>query len=379
MKSTIYMLSLSVLLMAACSKKSGSETQTESTASTPDVIVLTEAQEKMANIRTGLMEEREMSSSIKVSGRLEAPPQNLVTVSTPFAGFVKSTELLQGMLIRKGQVLAEMQHPDYIQVQQDYLEMKSQLEFLEAEYKRQELLAKDQINSEKSLQQAKSNYTSALAKVQGLKAKLQLMNLDLIAVEKGEFSSVIRLYSPIDGYVTDVGVNIGKYVNPTDAMFKIVSTQHLHAELKVFEKDVMNIRKGQIITFTLGGDTMKRKAEVYLVGREIGEDRTITVHGHLVKEESGLMPGMYLHGEIETNPIKVTVLPRDAVVSHEGTPYIFTSMGLHQYKLVAVQTGVEIDGVISVLLPEGFDRSQPIVIQGAYTLLSKMKNSEPEF
>jgi cobalt-zinc-cadmium efflux system membrane fusion protein len=88
---------------------------------------------------------------------------------------------------------------------------------------------------------------------------------------------------------------------------------------------------------------------------------------------------MYLHGEIETNPIKVTVLPRDAVVSHEGTPYIFTSMGLHQYKLVAVQTGVEIDGVISVLLPEGFDRSQPIVIQGAYTLLSKMKNSEPEF
>jgi cobalt-zinc-cadmium efflux system membrane fusion protein len=363
----------------ACSKKSEETTQAENPESKSDVIVFTEAQEKSTNISTGKIEEREMSLSIKVSGRLEAPPQNLVTVSTPFAGFVKSTELLQGMLIRKGQVLAEMQHPDYIQVQQDYLEMKSQLEFLEAEYKRQELLAKDQINSEKSLQQAKSNYTSTLAKVQGLKAKLQLMNLDLTAVEKGEFSSVIRLYSPIDGYVTDVSVNIGKYVNPTDVMFKIVSTQHLHAELKVFEKDVMNIRKGQVITFTLGGDTMKRKAEVYLVGREIAADRTITVHGHIVKEESGLMPGMYLNGVIESNPIKATVLPREAVVSHEGAAYIFTSQGSHQYKIVPVQAGVEAEGVISIQLPEGFDRNQPIVIQGAYTLLSKMKNGEPEF
>jgi cobalt-zinc-cadmium efflux system membrane fusion protein len=379
MKSTIYIITFFISLLFACSKKTEQQTPPGAEKLANDIVTFTVAQEASAKIKTGLMEERLVSSSIKVSGRLEAPPQNLVTISAPFAGFVKSTELLQGMVVKKGQILAEMQHPDYIQFQQDYLEAKGQLDFLDAEYKRQQELAKENINSEKSLQQAKSNYTSTLAKVQGLKAKLTLMNLDIVTVEKGEFSSVMRLYSPIDGFVTDIRVNIGKYVSPIDVMFKIVNTKHLHAELRVFEKDVLSISKGQTITFMLGADTTKRKAEVYLVGREIGEDRTVNVHGHIEKEEVGFMPGMYLHGEIETNPIKATVLPREAVVSHEGTPYIFVSIGSQQYKMIAVQTGVEVDGMIQVMLPEKFDGSQPVVVTGAYSLLSKMKNGQPEF
>jgi len=379
MKPTYKIWAVSFLILAACSKQKEIESPIENEKPVSDVIVLTQAQEASAKIKTGRIKEQWVSSSIKVSGQLEAPPQNVVTISAPFAGFVKSTELLQGMVIKKGQVLAEMQHPDYIQFQQDYLEAKGQLDFLEAEYVRQKELAKENINSEKSFQQAKANYTSALSKVQGLKAKLLLMNLDLAVVEKGEFSSVMRLYSPIDGYVADVKVNIGKYVTPVDLMFKIISTEHLHAELRVFEKDVLKIRKGQSITFTLGGDTTRRKAEVYLVGHEIGEDRTVRVHGHLKKEESKLLPGMYLQGEIETSPVKASVVPREAVVSFEGNPAIFILAAPQQYKMVSVQTGVEVDGSIEISFPDGDYQNQPVVVVGAYSLLSKMKNGEPEF
>ena len=376
MKSIFKITAFSFLLVSACTKQSNENPQTESDKPLEDMVMLTAAQEKSAKIKMGMIRESVISSPVKVSGRLEAPPQNLVSVSTPFAGFVKSTDLLQGMEIKKGQVIAEMQHPDYIQFQQDYMETKSQLDFLEAEYKRQETLAKDNINSEKTLQQARSNYTGTLAKVQGLKAKLQLMNFDLPSVEKGGFSSVMRLYSPIDGYVTDIKVNIGQYVNPTDLMFKIVNTKHLHVELRIFEKDVLLIRKGQTITFTLAGDTAQRKAVVYLIGHEIGEDRSITVHGHLEKEEKGLMPGMYLQGEIETNPVKTTVLPREAVVSYEGTSVIFIATAPRQYKMIFVQTGLEVNGLIEIRLPQNQNGNQSVVVQGAYSLLSKMKNTD---
>lgn len=186
-----------------------------------------------------------------------------------------------------------LQNADYIQLQQDYVDNKSQLEFLEAEYKRQQELAKENVNSQKILLQSKTQYQSMLAKVSGLKSKLSLLGISSTQIESGNFQSTISLTAPISGYVTQVNVNIGMFVNPTDVMFKIVDTEHLHAELTVFEKDVPKLKIGQKVRFTLANETVERIATVYLIGREIGEDRTVRIHCHLDKEDGELLPGMY--------------------------------------------------------------------------------------
>lgn len=351
-----------------------------------DIVTLTAPQRQTAAITIGRVEQRALSGSIRVNGMLDAPPQNLVSISAPLGGFLRSTEMLQGKYVRKGEAVAVMENTEYIQLQQDFLDYRSQLEFLEGDFHRQEELSAENVNARKSLQQARAVYHSMQARVNGLKAKLRMINInpDRLA-ETQEIKPGIVLYSPISGYVTKVNVNIGMFVNTTDVMFRIVDTKHLHAELTVFEKDVPRLKIGQKVRFMLANEINERMATVYLIGREIDEDRTVRIHCHLDQEDTELLPGMYLTAWVEAGSHAVPSLPESAIVDFEERKYIFIEQpgkgeqGGGSFKRVAVETGVSEQGFVEVTLPGTYTKEQtPVVIVGAYDLLSKMMNREEE-
>ncbi len=383
MKKTIINKTLALLfiaiLFASCGSKTEETKQEEHHEEEASVVELTPEQVKIINLKLGKIEMKDLSGAIKVNGMLDVPPQNLVSISAPMGGFVKSTELLQGMKVSKGQAIVVMQHPDYIQMQQDFLESKSQLDYLELEYKRQQELSKDNVNSQKTLQQAKSQYESMLAKNAGLKAKLMMLGINGDKLTSQTIQNTISINSPISGYVTHVNVNIGMYVNPTDVMFKIVDTEHLHAELTVFEKDVPKIKIGQKVRFTLANETDERTATVYLIGREISEDRTVRIHCHLDKEDLDLLPGMYLKAYVEAGTQSLPAIPNEAIVNFEGKDFIFVAeKEANHFKMIEVTKGISELGFTEVEMKEGLNNESLIVISGAYDILAKIKNSEEE-
>ncbi len=367
-----------ILLLSACGNRSVNASKEETQKNAADIVELTPAQAKLIGLKIGAPEKRALSGAIKVNGMLDVPPQNLVSISAPLGGFVKSTELLQGMKVSKGQAIVVLQHPDYIQMQQDYLESKSQLDYLETEYKRQQDLAKENVNSQKTLQQAKAQYESMLAKNAGLRSKLNLIGINPGNLTSLNIQNTITMTSPINGYVTAVNVNIGMYVNPTDIMFKIVDTEHLHAELTVFEKDVPKIKIGQKVRFTLANENKERVATVYLIGREIDKDRTVRIHCHLDIEDSNLLPGMYLKAYVEAGTQDVPAVPDNAVVNYEGKDYVFIGEGKDHFKMTEVQKGISELGYTQIEFDKNISEQSKIVINGAYDLLAKMKNSEEE-
>ncbi|HOZ88544.1 MAG TPA: efflux RND transporter periplasmic adaptor subunit [Bacteroidia bacterium] len=385
MKKSIFYRNISVLILAflltSCGNKKEEPKQEVHTEVADNSVDLTREQFKIVGVTLGKIEMKALSGAIKVNGMLDVPPQNLVSISAPMGGILKSTELLQGLKVKKGEVIAVMQNADYIQLQQDYIDTKSQLEYLEAEYKRQEELAKENVNSQKTLLQSKTQYQSMMAKAGGLKAKLSLLGINTNQIENGNFQNTITLYAPISGYVTQVNVNIGMFVNPTDVMFKIVDTEHLHAELTVFEKDVPKLKIGQKVRFTLANETAERLATVYLIGREIQEDRTVRIHCHLDREDDQLLPGMYLKAYVEAGTQRVPALPNEAIVSFDGYNYVFESLpsgenGIHHFKMIEVITGVSELGFTEVQLSKELNSESTLVIKAAYDILSKMKNSE---
>lgn len=340
-----------------------------------NVVELLPAQAELIGLETGRLEQRALSGTIKVNGMLDVPPQNLVSISVPLGGFVKSTELLQGMKINKGQVVAVIQHQDYIQLQQDFLSTRSQLDFLQTEYKRQQQLAGENVNSQKTLQQTKAEYESIQAKHAGQRSKLALIGIDPDRLTSQNIQSVITLTSPINGFVMAVNVNIGMYVNPTDVMFRIVDTEHLHAELIVFEKDVLKIRAGQKVRFTLSNESTERLATVYLIGREIDKDRTVRVHCHLDREDTDLLPGMYLKAYVETGTQAVSVLPDKAVLGFEGKDYVVIKEAANRFRLIEIRKGISELGYTQIEEQKEITGQTEIVISGAYDILAKMKNS----
>ena len=396
------MLIFAAVILAFGCKNDAPDTPVEEVHEHEDSVVeLSVAQMRTAGVELGKIEEKQISGTIRVNGVLDVPPQQLVSISAPLGGFVKSTVLLQGSQVRKGQVIATIENIDFIQIQQDYLEAKSNLEFSKTDYERQQQLATENVNSAKTLQQSKANYANWNARYNGLLEKLKVLNINVSSVEHGNVTSTINLYSPINGYVTQVNVNIGKFVNPTDVLFEIVDTEHLHAELIVFEKDVPRLKIGQKVRFTLANETKERLATVYLIGREINIDRTIQIHCHIDKEDKELLPGMYLTGIVETGGVLVPALPDDAVVDFQGKKHLFvlveesqvvkqdeknesssqtevSSGDLHgqKFEMVEVQLGHSELGYTEVIVPDNFNRERQVVIKGSYAILSKVKNTE---
>lgn len=398
---TIRYLLLLVLLFAVmgCGSKTDPEvgTEEEHHDEESNTVELSEAQFKNAGIELYTVERKQISGTIKVNGVLDVPPQQLVSISAPLGGFLKNTTLLQGTHVRKGEVIATIENLDFIQIQQDYLEAKSQVELTKADYERQQQLASENVNSAKSLQQSKTTFVTWQAKLNGLTEKLRILNISTTSVDAGTLKSSINLYSPINGYVTEVNVNIGKYVSPTDVLFEIVDTEHLHAELIVFEKDVRKLKIGQKVRFTLANESKERMATIHLIGREISTDRTIQIHCHIDQEDKELLPGMYLKAAVETGGAQVPALPDEAIINFQGKKYIFVVAADHveepnekksaeseqheegtHFTMIEIEIGNSELGYTEVKLPENFNQESKIAVKGAYSLLSKMKNSEEE-
>jgi cobalt-zinc-cadmium efflux system membrane fusion protein len=370
MKKIFYLF---VLLLAACTSNVQEQTAVAESASNENLLTLSEDQVQSLQILMGRPELRAMSSNIKASGMLDVPPNNMVTIAAPMGGFVEETHLLQGMHVKKGEVLVTLRHPDYIQLQEEYLQSKSQMDYMQLDLIRQEELARENINSTKTLQQARNEFKKTAAHTAGLAAKLKMINIQPASLEAEGIAEQIKILSPINGFVTQVHVNIGKYIAPQETMFKIVDNEHLHAELQVFEKDITQVQIGQNIHLRLVNETTDRLAKVYLIGKEISEDRTVRIHGHFEKHDPNLLPGMYFSAIIETGTEKLLSLPETAFAGFEGHDYVFVALGKGQYKLEPVIKGNCVSGNCVVTFT-GEKPETEIVTRGAPTLIGILKN-----
>lgn len=366
-------------------KKEGSEKAEAGEGEANGVIELNDVQFNAAKIELGKAQVRPVPVVIQANGQLDIPPQQKVSITMPFGGMLKSTDLLQGKWVRKGEVIAHLQNPDFIQLQQDYLDALSQLGFSEKELERQRDLASQSANARKTLERAQADFSSLQARVKGLEQKLLLLNLKPATLRKtGKIEAMAPAISPIAGFVTKVNVNIGSYVQPNEVLFEIVDTRHLHAELTVFERDVLKLKKGQTVAFKLSDESKERSATLYLIGREISPDRTVQVHCHLDEEDVNLLPGMYLKAIVQVGVENKPALPEQAIVQSNGKPVVFRYLGsvkegegqVHRFAPEAVAVAASAGGFAALKqMPEHADS---IVVTGAYDLVSKLNNVEEE-
>lgn len=349
-----------------------------------NIVELRDDQIKLAGIQTGSVEMRSVSNTLKVNGIISVAPQNQATVSMPLGGFIKSTTLLPGNAVAKGQTLAIIENQDFVDIQQNYLEAKNKLVFAEAEYKRHTDLYKDDVYSEKNVQQVTVDYKNLKALVRSLEQKLFLIGINPDQLSEDNISNQVNLVSPINGFLKAVNVNIGKYVSPTDILFEIVNSNKLFLELTLFEKDADKVASGQKIKFYISNEDEAHEAVISQTGKSVSDDKTFRVYGIVTSSCKNLLPGMYVNALIEESDLKVTALPSEAVVSFDDKDYIFVfekekeeeGNAMTEYMIYQVKKGATSSGYTEITLPEGFDiNSAKVVIKGAYNLLSAKKNA----
>lgn len=368
----LYIASISVLL-AAC----GSKKQEEKATPAPEVanlVTLTAPQLASAKITTEQVQEKSISTIIKVTGKIDVPPQNMITISMPLGGFLRSTKLLPGMHISKGEVIGVMEDQLYIQLQQDYLTTRSRLVYLEAEFLRQKELNQSKAASDKIFQQTQMDYQTQKINLAALSEKLRLININPQNVTETNISKSVNIYSPISGFVSRVNVNIGKYVNPSDILFELVNPDDIHLNLQVFEKDLPKLAIGQkLVAYTNNDPNRKHPCEISIISHDLSAERTADVHCHFEDYDKTLFPGTYMNAEIKLKSLQVPALPEDAIVAYEGANYVFLQKTANQFLMTAVETGTRENGFIEII-NGGSIAGKAIVTKGAYTLLMALKN-----
>lgn len=371
-------------LFISCSDKKTATGAAEAEVLPEDIVEMRFDQIKMAEIDTGTIELRSLSGTLKAGGKVSVAPRSFATVCAPLGGFVKTTNLLPGEIVSKGQTLALIENQQFVDIQETYLEGKSRMEYAEAEFRRHSELYKEDVYSEKNLQQVTADYKSLRAHVTALEQKLALIGIDPSDLREDNIMRSVALVSPITGYVQSVNVNIGKSISPTDILFEIVNTDNLFLELSLFEKDAGKVTAGQKISFFINNETEEHAAIITQTGKSVDAEKAYKVYASVTKGCRNLLPGMYVNAIIVTSGSKVPSVPSDAVVSFDDKDYIFVfdrnkvekGMEFTEYRIIEVKKGLTSGGFTEITLPESFDPAKAkVVIKGAYNLLSAKKNA----
>ncbi|QBJ85408.1 efflux RND transporter periplasmic adaptor subunit [Chryseobacterium gleum] len=373
---SLYSLAL-ILTVTSCSKKEEEKTVYENTKFTKNnenTVHLTEKQIQSVGLTTTTVQDRNMEKLMKLNGKAEIAPSHISLVSSIMGGHIKSINVINGSHFSKGQVLAVVEDPQFIQLQQDYLVTKAQLEAARLNFNRQKDLNTSKASSDKTMQTAQAEYSTLNATLKGLEEKLRIIGINAKGLSTGNIRSKINIYAPFTGFVSKILVSNGQYINPADTLFELINPSGLLLELKVFENDVNDVKVGQeILVYNNQNPGVKSNARIISVVPSIENGGSATAVARLSSVNTEFVKGMYVNAEVNISSRYTMGLPNEAVVSFENKNYVFEDLGKSRYKMIPVAVGISDDQFTEILKADVL-KDKKIVQKGAYSLLMMLKN-----
>ncbi len=369
----------SALLFASCSSSETKKIEEDTIQEDKTNLTLNEDQIRLAGIIWAKPQMRKISKSLSLNGFLEAPPQNVISIIAPLGGFIKSTPLLQGMHIHKGDLLATVEDIAYIQLQEDYLRTKEELSLANKERERQIVLFQGEAASEKTSQTANSKVNQLLIQEKSLAEKLRLCNINPESLTPSTLNRRIEIRSTVNAFVKSVQMNMGKYVGAQDVLAELIDTDHLHVELTAYEQDVTKLKEGQRFSFNMvNSPEEKYTGHIYLVGKALGEGRSVQVHGHLDDEKKVFIPGNAVLAEVELGSDSLLSIETSAVFKLNDKPHAFLKKGKNDIKLIALDVVMESADYTAIKANNEMNEDSELVIEGIQSLKGMMFNEEEE-
>lgn len=332
-KGKIIYIALISVLLSSCEKKEEAATENAEKVSqestheeAPQTIAsLTEEQIKAVGITLGKVEMKELTSTIKANGALRVPNNNKATVTSLYGGVIKTLNVQIGDYIKKGQVIATISNPEYIQLQEQYLTVNNRIIFAEQEYRRQKELFDNDAGAKKNLQSSDAELKTLRTQRASLLRQLQMMGINPGKINNGNLRAGLSITSPISGTISNINAQIGSYVDISAPVAEVIDNGSIHLDLQVFEKDLPKMRVGQIVHFKLTNNPeTEYDAKIYSIGSSFENDsKTISVHCAVTGNKAGLIDGMNITGIVSLDKSTTPAVPDEAIVEADGKYYVF--------------------------------------------------------
>lgn len=412
MKSIIFVFAIAAILSSCSNKNSTSEKTAEEsiknqsegahTETEENIVSLTDEQIKTAAIEIGVIELKNLTTSIRANGMLSVPNQNKALVTSVNSGIIKTLLIQPGSFVKEGQAIATIVNPDLAVLQQELQTTNAQLNLAEIELTRQKELVAGNAAPLKNVQRVQTEIATLRATKNALSKQLNTMGISPGSVSQGNIVTTITIKAPISGTVSTVSAQIGSPVDQSTPIAEIVNNSLLHLDLFVYEKDLPKLQRNQVIHFTLTNNPGKEyDAKIYSIGTAFAsESKTIPIHAIVFGDKEGLIEGMNITALISIGKSVVPSVPSDAIVSDQGQDFIFikTDMkaehheeeeGDHQeeekgkdehkptinFERVQVIKGSSDLGYTEITAMKNLDPKTQIITKGTFFVMAKMTNS----
>lgn len=293
------LLPIAALLCACSSAPTAPASTAASEAATTDSIAAAPAEEPASEVDAA-SGATSVPNEPTFNGILVLPPQSRATVTLTMGGSIRSTTLLPGAYVKQGTVLATLENPEFIALQQSYLDSHAQYEFLRTEFLRQQTLAREEASSQKHFQQSKAEYLSMRSRMDAAAAQLVLLGVDTTRLLAGGIIPYLDIKAPISGYAADVKMNIGRHFDVGEPLCEIVNKSDMMLRLTAYEKDLANLRAGDRVEFRVNGiEGETFHGVITMVGQQVNnENRSIDVYVRIEGQNPQFRPGMYAMARI---------------------------------------------------------------------------------
>jgi cobalt-zinc-cadmium efflux system membrane fusion protein len=311
-----------------------------------------------------------------LNGLVDVPPTGIASVSIPMGGYVQDINLIPGTYVKKGQVLATVKDPTYVQLQENYLAAKAKLLYLQQDIDRQKTLLTQEAVSKKAYQQLQADFATNQIQVKALSEQLKLINIQPDNLTTEKMTSLVQLIAPISGYITKVNINRGKYVTPSDILLEIMDPNDIHAAITIYESAIAGFKVGMKGTVSLTQDpTKKYPVSILAVSHNINEDKTGLLHCHFEKTPSNVLPGMFLSADIVVETNEAVLIPIESVQRFQGKDFIFIQTAQNEYEAIEIQVSQTNTEYVTVSNADAKSWiGKPLVVKNAFSLLGMMMN-----
>lgn len=301
------------------------------------------------------------------------PPARQALISAPVNGLVARILADAGETVTRGQPVAELEGPEVLSWQREYLDARLENELATAQAARDQSLYDEGIIAERRLQEAQARARASQARLDQARRQLDLAGftaegLEALA-EGGALADRIVLRAPLDGVVLERFTSVGARVSALDPLMRLADLSELWLELQVRQEVAADVLPGMLISVPVGGK--EQRSTVTTVGRFVDDvTQTVLVRAVLEQADHRLRAGQFLNARIVAPLSSGTALaiPTAAVTRHLGEAYVFAR---HEGTIEVVPVEVLADdGVRVYIAATSLDAGARIAVEGISVLKS---------
>ena len=309
---------------------------------------------------------------IKTTGELIASSNSEIRISAQASGIIHmpSSDMVNGKTVKKGESIFFISGNGLSgnSLTSRFISAQSEFHKTEADFKRAEALRADQIISEKEFNEAKSNFEKA--------------DINFKLISKDYSTKGIKIASPVTGYVCDIFVKEGQYVEKGQVIGIVDRNSTLILKADLFQKHVTQLSKIHSANFKLpyrdeiyNTDDLDGKLIAY--ARDIHEDDYTTP----VYFEINKLPAFYIGSYVEVylkseSTRKVLSVNKSAILEDQSIFFVFVQTDGESYEKRFVTVGSDNGKEMEIL--SGLKAGERVVSKGVYFVkLASMSGALP--